>query len=33
MFSPDLRDQYLGLEGELTDHHFTAEMPEAGVSA
>lgn len=30
---PDLRDGYLGLEGEFTDHRVTVEMPEAGVSA
>lgn len=30
---PDLRDRYLGLEGEFTDHHVTVEMAEAGVSA
>lgn len=30
---PDLRDRYLGLEGEFSDHHFTVEMPEAGASA
>lgn len=29
----DLRDRYLGLEGESTEHHLAVEMPEAGASA
>lgn len=30
---PNLRNQYLGLEGEFTENHLTVETPEAGASA